>query len=66
MEGPVKVNGKTFNGIMPAHGGILDDHAIASIATYIRTRFGNNAGNVSAPEVKAVRDGTAMQNLKAR
>ncbi len=57
MEGAIKVNGKTFNGIMPPHSAILDDHAIASIATYIRNNFGNNAGDVSTLEVKNVRNG---------
>jgi len=66
MEGPIKVNEKTFNGIMPAHGTILDDHAIASIATFIRSRFSNNAGDVSSQEVVTVRNGTAIQNVKAR
>ena len=56
LQGAIKVNGKTFNGIMPAHGGTLDDHAIASIATYVRNRFGNNAGPVSTLEVKNVRN----------
>jgi mono/diheme cytochrome c family protein len=57
LQGPIKINEKTFNGIMPPHGATLDDHAIASIATYIRGRFGNKAEDISAVEVKAVRDG---------
>src|SRR6476659_6578377 len=56
LQGAINVNGKTFNGIMPAHGETLDDHAIASIATYVRNRFGNNAGPVSTLEVKNVRN----------
>lgn len=62
LDGPIRVNEKTFNGIMPAHGGFLDDHAIASIATFIRSRFGNNAGDVSALEVKTVRNGLRNKN----
>jgi glucose/arabinose dehydrogenase/mono/diheme cytochrome c family protein len=63
LQGPIKINGKTFNGIMPAHNATLDDHAIASIATHIRSRFGNNADNVSTQEVEAVRSSTS--NKKA-
>jgi len=61
LEGEIKVNGKTFNGIMPSYAGILDDHAIASIATYIRNNFSNNAGHVSTPEVKTVRNGHSQR-----
>jgi glucose/arabinose dehydrogenase/cytochrome c553 len=57
LQGPVTVNGKTFNGLMPAHKDILDDHAIASIATYIRSRFGNKASGVYTTEVTQVRSG---------
>ena len=55
MQGPVKLEDKTFNSIMPPHKAMLDDHAVASIATYIRRRFGKNATAVKTPEVTAVR-----------
>jgi glucose/arabinose dehydrogenase/cytochrome c553 len=57
LDGPIKINEKTFNGIMPAHGAMLDDHAIASIATFIRSRWGNKASDVTALEVQTVRNG---------
>ena len=63
LQGAIKVNGKTFNGIMPPQSGILDDHAIASIATYVRNRFGNNAGHVSTLEVKNVRNGSNNKSV---
>lgn len=56
MQGPMKVGDKTYNSIMPPHKDMLDDHAVASIATYIRRRFGKKAGPVKTPEVKAVRN----------
>lgn len=56
LQGEITVNGQTWDGLMPAHGGFLNDHAVASIATYIRKRFGNNADAVSSIEVKQVRD----------
>jgi len=55
LQGEVKVSGKIYNGLMPAHAGTLDDHAIASILTYVRQRFGNKASAVSMPEVAKVR-----------
>lgn len=55
LQGPMKVGDKTYNSIMPAHKEILDDHAIASISTYIRRRFGKRASAVKTPEVKALR-----------
>jgi glucose/arabinose dehydrogenase len=57
LQGPVQVKGKTWDGLMPAHGAFLDDVAIASITTYIRKnrRFQNNSDAVSPEEVAKVR-----------
>lgn len=55
LDGEIKVNGQVWNGLMPAHGGFLDDHAVASIATYIRQNFGNKATEITAIEVAAIR-----------
>jgi len=57
MEGPVKIGDKTYNGIMPPHKDILDDHAVASIATYVRHRFGKRSSGVKTPEVTSLRNG---------
>jgi len=54
LQGEIKVNGKSYNGLMPQNSH-LDDHAIASILTYIRTRFGNRAASVNALQVTKVR-----------
>ena len=58
LEGEIKVNGQSWQGLMPAHAKILDDHAIASISTYIRQSFGNKASAVSAVEVSKLRNVT--------
>jgi len=58
LEGEIKVNGQSWQGLMPAHSKILDDHAIASISTYIRQSFGNKASAVSTLEVSRVRNVT--------
>lgn len=39
MQGEIQVNGRSYNGLMPQNQH-LDDLAIASILTYIRSRFG--------------------------
>lgn len=54
-EGIIEVNGKSYNGLMP-HNRHLDDHSIASILTFIRTHFGNEATTVDGPEVAAIRE----------
>ncbi|MES1216541.1 MAG: c-type cytochrome [Bacteroidota bacterium] len=56
MQGPVVLGDKTFNSIMPPHKDMLDDHAIASITTYIRRRFGKKASPAKTSEVREVRN----------
>lgn len=58
LTGEIKVKGKTYNGLMPAHAHILDDHAIASITTFVRNRFGKQPGTVTTHDVVAVRKKT--------
>lgn len=55
MQGPIEVNGITYNGLMPSNRH-LDNHAIASILTYVRERFGNEATPVSALKVEEIRN----------
>ena len=55
LQGEISVNGKTYNGIMPAHGSFLDDHAIASILTYVQLRFNKTHNNVPSAEVTRLR-----------
>lgn len=51
LTGVVKVNGKTFNGTMPAWKGTLSTSDIAAVITYIRSSWGNKAGPVTAAQV---------------
>lgn len=60
LDGEIKVNDKSYNGLMPAHSH-LDDHAIASILTYIRGNFENNAKPVDALKVTKVRESTTAR-----
>ncbi len=58
LQGEIIVNGKTYNNLMPRNDH-LDDHSIASILTYVRKNFGNEAAPVSALKVAEVRKNTA-------
>lgn len=62
LNGPIKVNGQSWDGLMPPHSGYLDDHAIASISTYIRQNFGNKASAITSMDVSIVRN--ASNNKK--
>ncbi len=53
-QGEIKVNDKIYNGIMP-NNSHLDDHAIASILSYVRARFGKQRKSVSDHQVSNVR-----------
>jgi len=50
----IEVDGKIFNGIMPPNAH-LDDHAIASILTYVRSRFGKVRKPITEIQVARVR-----------
>jgi len=54
LEGPIKVNGKPYNSVMPKHN-FLSDADIAAVLTYVRNSFGNNNSLVTVSEVKKVR-----------
>jgi cbb3-type cytochrome c oxidase subunit III len=52
-SGPLNVNGKTYNGQMPTWKGQLTSADIATVATYVRSAWGNNASPVTEQEVAA-------------
>lgn len=57
LQGPIKVLDKDYNGQVPMtpFGGLLNDEEIASVLTYVRNSFGNNAPAISPEKVKQVR-----------
>jgi glucose/arabinose dehydrogenase len=57
LQQPITVKGKQFNNLMPSHG-FLSDEELASVLTYIRQNFGNNATEVTMEEVAALRKNT--------
>jgi len=56
LNGPIKVAGKDWTLNMAAMGAALPDSDLAAVLTYIRNSWGNKAGEVSADDVKKVRD----------
>ncbi len=59
IEGPITVNGKVYDApeilpVMPGHS-VLDDKELASILTYIRLAWGNDATPIDARTVSRVR-----------
>ena len=60
LMGQIEVNGKTYPGMVPMTpmGGLLNDEEMASVLTYVRNSFGNNASPVDPETVKEVREAT--------
>lgn len=52
-SGEMTVNGKTYNGEMPAVD--LTDEQVSDVLNYVRNSWGNKGGAVTAAEVKAQR-----------
>jgi nitrite reductase (NO-forming) len=53
MSGPVTVNGKTYNNMMPPQD--LSDDQAADVLTYVMNSWGNDYGTVDAKDVRRVR-----------
>ena len=52
-SGPITVNGKTFDSVMPAI--TLDNEQVANVLTYVLNSFGNNGGQVTPDQVEKQR-----------
>jgi mono/diheme cytochrome c family protein len=57
ISGPVTVGGKGWNLSMAAMGAALSDADLAAVLTYIRSSWGNKAGEVTADDIKTIRAG---------
>ncbi|MGH7976881.1 MAG: c-type cytochrome [Limisphaerales bacterium] len=55
LNGVVHVKGQEWNSTMPAMGAGLSNSDLAAVLTYIRSSWGNNAGALTADDVKVVR-----------
>lgn len=58
LEGPITVEGRSFNNVMTPWGGVLKDDQIAAILTYVRSEWGNSAPPISNEFVAQVREET--------
>ncbi len=56
MQGEVEVAGAKYNNTMLPWKDLLSDSQIAAILTFIRSEWGNKSGDVSAENVKTIRD----------
>jgi putative membrane-bound dehydrogenase-like protein len=58
LSGPIEINGRKFESTapipMPRFVG-LSDEEISEVLTFLRSSFGNDAGSITAEEVKTVR-----------
>jgi cbb3-type cytochrome c oxidase subunit III len=52
-NGKSEVNGKTYNGSMPAWKGQLTNAEIAAVLTYVRSSWGNSASKITESQVQA-------------
>ncbi len=60
MQGPITVAGATYNSMMMPYGTsvAMTDDQVASVATYVRSSFGNSGSAVTAADVARVRENT--------
>ena len=57
LTGPVKVNGKDYNSVMPPMSQLTDDE-VANILTYVLNNWDNPGGRVTKAEVAGIRAST--------
>jgi mono/diheme cytochrome c family protein len=55
ITGPMTVEGKPYNGNMPAWEATLTDKRIAAVASYVRNEWGNSFGEITPEQVAAAR-----------
>jgi len=60
LQGPIVVEGRTYNNVMPPWKA-LSDAELAAVLTFVRSNFGNAALAVTAAEVAAERAATASR-----
>jgi mono/diheme cytochrome c family protein len=68
LQGPIKVEGKDYNSVMPAigPGGYnFSDEKIAAVLTYVRQEWGNNAPPVTKEKVTEIRTKAAAGRTAA-
>jgi len=61
LQGPIQVKGETYNNAMPPWQQLKDDQ-IASILTYIRSEWGNQAPPITPEFVAKIRESTGVRS----
>ena len=61
LQGPVTVNGTTYNSVMAPLADVLKDPEIADVLNYVRTTYGKGGPLVTPEIVKEARAATANQ-----
>jgi mono/diheme cytochrome c family protein len=61
LQGPIQVKGETYNNAMPPWQQLKDDQ-IASILTYIRAEWGNQAPPITPEFVAQIRESTGVRS----
>lgn len=54
MQGPLVVNGESYNNVMTPHG-FMSDQQLSAVLTFVRQEFENTGDPVSAEEIGLVR-----------
>jgi len=55
LQGHIQVEGRGFNGVMPAFGARLSDQELAAVLSYVRSAWGNGAAAVQPSSIAEVR-----------
>ena len=55
LKGPITVNGKPFDGVMPKQD-FLSDADIARVLSYIKLNFNNESRSITVRDVRSVRE----------
>lgn len=55
LSGPITVNGKPYNGVMPPVT-TLTDEQVADVVTYVRNSWGNSGEGATPAQVRAIRE----------
>jgi mono/diheme cytochrome c family protein len=67
MHQPVTVKGRTYNGQMPAQGGVMKNYEIAGVITFVRNNVSwGHAADKAAPAVTAAVVAAAREKESAR
>jgi len=64
LSGPITVNGKDYNGVMPSLGHLRDEDLAAAIS-YVFGSWGNDLAAVSVAEVAAIRTAVGAEDRAA-